>query len=316
MAQTQNIMTKANIAKTALLAAAVIALSATQSLADGKEGNDQSATNAQVQALEKRIAELERKSGNTARTLELHNARFKNKAKISELEALQIQLINLGLTDPKKTNSIHKRIEKLELGENLVKTIATTIRMMLTGNNADKSLIASLKGKPGSAGPAGPQGSAGTGFNLTLLTTLSNPPDPTTGRPVSKSERYVKENARSSGIGLLIEVQNTTTGITKKFVAWFDMLREHITTDPNGNGVYTGNIPQRAPYSQKISRWYVDRDGNPNGQIIKVRIVDNHRTPQGYRNNREYGVSPINQLIVDVKFSGSSGTVKVYMIGI
>lgn len=175
MAQTQNIMTKANISKIVLFAAAAIALSATQSLADEKKVNDQSATNAQVQALEKRIAELERKSGNSARTLELHNARFKNKAKISELEALQIQLINLGLTDPKKTNSIHKRIEKLELGENLLKIIATTIRMMLTGNNADKSLIASLKGKPGSAGPAGPQGPAGTGFKLTLKHTINTP---------------------------------------------------------------------------------------------------------------------------------------------
>ena len=299
MAQTQNIMTKANIAKTALLAAAVIALSATQSLADGKEGNDQSATNAQVQALEKRIAELERKSGNTARTLELHNARFKNKARTSELEALQIKLINLGLTDPKKTNSIHKRIEKLELGENLVKTIATTIRMMLTGNNADKSLIASLKGKPGSAGPAGPQGPAGTGFNLTLLTTIQHtPPPPPLNNP---SKRYTITLPRSSGIGLLIEIQNARTGITKKFVAWLDMLREHVTTDQYG--IYTGNISLRPPYTTKIGRYHY------NGGDLSVRIIDSFRTePLVNGEDRTSNVT--------VEVGGSAGTLKVYMISI
>lgn len=156
-------------------------------------------------------------------------------------------------------------------------------------------------------GPAVLQGPAGTGFNLTLLTTLSNPPDPT-GQTISKSESYTKENPRSSGIGLLIEIQNTNTGITKKFVAWFDMLREHRTTDTNGNGVYSGNIPQRPPYSQKIGRFY-------NKGEIEVRIIDRHRGPQGHRNGRDYGVFPINRVTVDVKYR-ASGTVKVYMIGI
>lgn len=91
MAQTQNIMTTAKTTKLALLAIAVIALSATQSLADGKKSNDQSATNAQVQSLEKRIEELERKSGNTARTLERHKAQFNpKKLKYWGLFAVQI----------------------------------------------------------------------------------------------------------------------------------------------------------------------------------------------------------------------------------
>ena len=42
MVQTQNIMTKANIAKTTLLAAAVIALATTTTIADGKKENGQS----------------------------------------------------------------------------------------------------------------------------------------------------------------------------------------------------------------------------------------------------------------------------------